>query len=352
MLLPDRLRELRKAKNLSRKRLNELSKVSVRTIQRLEDPVRGNTTPHGNTVEKLAKALQVDRGVLTGELPLPQAGNAPAPEPRRIQIGAEIAPKAKLAYDLIKRRYGVSATEVINMAPLFFTLLAELSLARRREKLEEAREAIGRLDQMEDEVGYSIFGMAMIVASNADMVEENSIAKADLFGEHLLSSDDAGMSVPMDPFDPATSNPFADYLHHLANDLDSRSVVDTKKTDLSYGSPYGKFPDYDICDDELDRMTNGSPDARRALETGHVRLSEIPGELKGEDTGKERAAWLEDRLPGIYKDLKEGQPMAAVAKFLATGTTAHLEELVKNAASESGPASRNGDDTEEEGDIQ
>ena len=69
--------------------------------------------------------------MLTGEVPLPQAGNAPAPEPRRIQIGAEIAPKAKLAYDLIKRRYGVSATEIINMAPLFFTLLAELSLARR-----------------------------------------------------------------------------------------------------------------------------------------------------------------------------------------------------------------------------
>ena len=352
MLLPDRLRELRKAKNLSRKRLNELSKVSVRTIQRLEDPAQGNATPRGTTVERLAKALQIDPGVLTGELPLPQAGNAPAPEPRRIQIGAEIAPKAKLAYDLIKRRYGVSATEIINMAPLFFTFLAELSLARRREKLEEAREAIGRLDRMEDEVGYSIFGMATIVASNADMVEENSIAKADLFGEHLLSSDDAGMSVPMDPFDPATSNPFADYLHHLANDLDSRSVVDTKKTDLSYGSPYGKFPDYDICDEELDRMTNGSPDARRALEIGRVRLSEIPEDLKGEDVGKERAAWLEERLPGSYKDLKEGQPMADWAKFEATMTPTERKEFLTKVVSESGPTSRSGCSTEEEGDGQ
>ena len=350
MLLPDRLRELRKAKNLSRKRLNELSKVSVRTIQRLEDPARGNTTPHGNTVEKLAKALQVDRGVLTGELPLPQADIVPGLEPRRFQIGVEIAPKAKLAYDLVKRRYGVSTTELVNMAPLFFALLAEGSLARRLEKLEEAREAIGRLDRMSDEVGHSIFSGATTVARNADMAEDESIAKADLFGEHLLG--DSHVTFVDEPFDVSTENPFASHLRTLAADINRPGVVKVELGGLSYGRPWLRFPDYDLWDDELDHMTNDSPDARRALETGRVRLSEIPEDLKGEDAGKERAAWLEDRLPGIYKDLKEGQPMAAVAKFLATGTTAHLEELVKNAASESGPASRNGCSTEEEGDVQ
>ena len=325
MLLPDRLRELRKAKNLSRKRLNELSKVSVRTIQRLESPAQGNTTPRWTTVERLAKALQVDLGVLTGEVPLPQAGNAPAPEPRRVQIGAEIAPKAKLAYDLIKRRYGVSATEIINMAPLFFTLLAEHSLARRREKLEEAREAIGRLDQMEDEVGYSIFGMATIVASNADMIEEDSIAKADIFGEHLLSSD-VGMSVPDEPFDPAASNPFADYLRQLAGDLGTRGVVDTK-ADLNYGSPYGKFPGYDICGDELNDIAHGSANARRALEIGHARLSEIPQKLLAEDAGEQRAAWLERRLPAVFKNLEESEPMSQITEFLATATPDEVEAL-------------------------
>ena len=341
MFLPDRLRELRKAKNLPRKRLNELSKVSVRTIQRLEDPAQGNTTPHWTTVERLAKALQVDPGVLTGELPLPQAGNSPAPEPRRVQIGAEIAPKARLAYDLIKRRYGVSATEVINMAPLFFTLLAERSLARRREKLEEAREAISRLDRMEDEVGHSIFGAAAIVASNADMLEEESIAKADIFGEHLLSSD-VGISVPEEPFDPATSNPFAAYLRQLADDLDSRSVVDTK-AGLSYGSTYGKFPDYDICTEELNDLANGSADARTALETGFARLSDIPGELKGEDAGEKRAAWLKERLPDFYKGLIEGQPMAEIADFQRTATPRKFREML---------ASENYSGAEEEGDIQ
>ena len=127
---PNPLYNLRKTKNLSRAHLARLSKVSVRTIQRLENPAQGSTTPHRNTLEKLAKALQVDPGMLTGDMSLPDSGNAPASTSPRIQVSAEIAPKARLAYDLVKSRYGVSTTEIINMAPLFFTLLAEGSLAR------------------------------------------------------------------------------------------------------------------------------------------------------------------------------------------------------------------------------
>ena len=63
-----------------------------------------------------------------------------------------------------------------------------------------------------------------------------------------------------------------------------------------FGSPL-KFPDYDICCDELDGIANGSTNAKRALEIGDVRLSEIPEKLMAEDAGEERAKWLEERLP-------------------------------------------------------
>ena len=118
-MIHNRLLALRKKKNLSRERLKQLSSVSVRTIQRLENTAQGNLAPHGNTVERLAKALDVEPGVLTGALPMPDSGEAPASVAPRVQIGAELAPKARLAYDLVKRRYGVSATEIINMAPFF-----------------------------------------------------------------------------------------------------------------------------------------------------------------------------------------------------------------------------------------
>ena len=340
-----RLHNLRKLKNLSRSRLAALSNVSVRTIQRLENAAWDNTTPRGNTVERLAKALQVEPGVLTGELPLPDSGKAPATEPQRVQIGAEIAPKARLAYDLVKRRYGVSATEIINMAPLFFTLLAEGSLAKRRDKLVEAREAISRLDQMEDEVGHRLFGGATTVALNADMLEEASIRRADLFGEHLFS--DTGGTFVDEPFDPGTGNPFASYLRTLTADLDHAGVVDVERNTLSYGAPWLKFPDYGICGDELDGLTHGCPNARRALETGCTRLSAIPDELMAEDAGEKRAAWLEERLPNIFKDLEEGQPMAGILKFQTTATPTEMKELVETTGSEPRIPSRG---TEEQGD--
>ena len=332
---PDRLRRLRKAKKLSRATLAERSKVSERTIQRLElENESGRIqTNRKDTLEYLAKALSVEEGVLTGEAPFPDASNK-APEPERVQVGALVAPKARLAYDLIKRRYGVSTTEIINMAPLFFTLLAEGSLARRREKLKEAREVIGRLDELGEESGHQIFMGATTVALNADTAEEDSIAKADLFGEQLL--DDSQGTFVDEAFDPSTENPFASYLRRLAADLDRHSVVKVEHDDLSYGAPWLKFPDYDLCDDELDNTANGSPDARRALETGYARLSEIPEELIGEDAAKERAAWLEGKLPDIYKGLEEGQPMAEFAKFEATATPKQLDELTAKLEEELG----------------
>ena len=323
---PERLRCLRKEKGLSRAKLARRAKVSERTIQRLENESERTQTNREDTLEYLARALGVEKGVLTGDRPFPDAGKTPDPE-QRVQIGAQVAPKARLAYDLVKRRYGVSATEIINMAPLFFALLAEGSLARRLENLKEAREAIGRLDQIGDEIGHPIFMGATTVALNADTAEEASIDKGDIFGEHLL--DDSQYTFTS--FEPSIENPFAGYLRGLAAGLDRPGVVKVERDDLCYGATRLRFPDYDLCDDELDHTTNGSPDARRALEIGCARLSEIPEYLKGEEAGEERASWLEGRLPSIYKGLEEGQPMAEFAKFEATATPGELKEMLTRA---------------------
>ena len=132
---PDRLRSLRKKNRLTRLELEKKCGINKRTIQRLESKSESQRCQKSqeHTVNSLAKALGVEAGVLTGELPLPESGKAHASDSERVQIGAQVAPKVRLAYDLIKRRYGVSTTEIINMAPLFFALLAEGSLAWRRE---------------------------------------------------------------------------------------------------------------------------------------------------------------------------------------------------------------------------
>lgn len=295
---PKRLSRLRKEKGekgWSRPQLAELSGITARTIQRWENEPEKSQKTREDTLNRLAKALGVEPGVLTGELPLPKFDKAPDPKP--VQVGAQVAPKVRLAYDLIKRRYGVSATEVINMAPLFFALLAEGSLAWRSEKLKELKEGIDRLEQID---GFwrgkgLAFDVTLTPVPEAIKAEENSIAEADLFGEHLLDGLD------YDDLDPSIDNPFASYLRRLISELDITVVVDVDSGDLRFGSPL-KFPDYDICRDELDGIANGSAPAKVALETGHVRLSEIPKELMAEDAGEKRANWFGDRLPDPLKE--------------------------------------------------
>ena len=306
---PARLSGLRKKNNLTRRELEKKSGINRRTIQRLESESESQRCQKSqeHTVNSLAKALGVEAGVLTGELPLPESGKAHASDSERVQIGAQVAPKVRLAYDLIKRRYGVSTTEMITMGPLFFALLAEGSLAWRREKLKEVEETQSRLEQIE---GFWRGGTLGWIAEGTlhdegIKAENDSIKKADLFGEHLLSYDTYTEHFNNYFFYPSTDNPFASYLRKLKAKLDiiddKVKVSEEKDGDLVFGSPL-KFPDYDICCDELDSIANGSSSAKVALETGHARLSEIPEELMAEDAGEARANWLGDRLPDSLKD--------------------------------------------------
>lgn len=61
--LANQIKSLRTAKGYSQDYLAEQTNLSVRTIQRIES---GETEPHGDTLQKLAKALNVDIAVLTG----------------------------------------------------------------------------------------------------------------------------------------------------------------------------------------------------------------------------------------------------------------------------------------------
>ena len=263
---PDRLRTLRQRKKLSRPDLERVSGITVRTIQRLENEPDECKSTREDTVNRLARALDVEPGVLTGELPFPELDEAPATEPDPVRIGAQIAPKVRLAYDLIKRRYDVNATDIINMAPLFFVLLAEGSLVHRREELEEADSHWQQIKS-----SHGVFGAALVVAEMNSVTEEESIDKNDIFGEHLLSDSNGMTDVA---FDPSEDNPFADYLWKLAADLAIPGVIHVDGGKLCIGSP-AEFPDYNVWPQEIERISNCSSAAKRALETGFARLIRI-----------------------------------------------------------------------------
>ena len=290
---PARLLELRQRKRLSRPQLAEMSKVNERTIQRLEKEPQPSRK---KTLERLATALGVKLDVLTGEEPLPESSKVPDSE--RIQIGAQIAPKVKLAYDLIKRRYGVSATEIITMAPLFFALLAEGSLAWRREKLKELREGIDRLKQIDGFWReYNVHLFALTVDNNDIETEEASIDKADLFGEHLLDCATYDL-------DPSTDNPFASYLRKLKAELAIPGVVDVDSGHPMFGSPL-RFPAYDICRDELDRIANNSDsvkDQKKKIKDLEKGMKDLEKRMKDLIKKIEEMGRLETYPEGVSKE--------------------------------------------------
>ena len=338
----DRLRTIRQRKKLSRPDLERVSGITVRTIQRLENDPDECKSTREDTVMRLAKALEVEPGVFTGELPLPELDEAPASEPDPVRIGAQIAPKVRLAYDLIKRRYGVNATDVITMAPLLFTLLAEGSLKWRREALQETLAAISRLESLGRH-----FVQAVVVAEMATNPEGDSIDKADIFGENLLSDEAIDDTGGHEPFNSLEDNPFAGYLRRLASDLDVPSIVNVDNGVLDPGSNF-RYPYYGICDDELDSITDGSPIGRAGLEMEILRLSEIPEELMPEDKNEDRQKWLEDRM----SEKLNGMNMEDLGRFFRKFAHHSLvSPRTKKMLDEKGSRTKT-DESENQGDVQ
>lgn len=101
------LKTIREQKNLTQEELSEKSKISVRTIQRIES----GTEPKGHTLRALAQTLEVEESELKDQ---PQITN----ETDEIETGIE-EKETPVNYSYIK---------MINLSSLIFTLLPPLNI--------------------------------------------------------------------------------------------------------------------------------------------------------------------------------------------------------------------------------
>lgn len=295
---PKRLKVLRKRKRLSRAQLADKANVSPRQIARLESETAAGSAARDRTVNNLAKALGVEPGVLTGEMAVP--GAPPHREDGRSrQVSAWVQPEVGLAYALIKRRYGVSLTTLVNAAPLMFALLAEGSFVWRREKLKEVEEASARLDNS----GSRHLLSTLVGAGRADegaWVERHSIESRDLFGNDLLEQG----------YDLGSTNPFAEYLRDLAAKIDDRDIVDVEADGwIRDRGALKNFPEFTICNGDVDRFTGASNKLNVALLIGLLRVDHIPEELLTDDAAEGRRQWLDqqfEELPEKEREVVEG----------------------------------------------
>ena len=194
---PDTLKTLRRNKRMSRRDLAKRSGVSERHIARLES---SRPSVRASTINSIAGALKTDKTTLTSD------AGVNATDRQDVQMGLKVYSQLRLAYDLIGHRYGISRSQLVELAPLLFALMAESCLAWRRESLNEVEAAMSRLTEL-SQMSQLGFASLLFDVDTGCGVEEDSIEQADLLGDVVRR--DGWFSGSDYPIKVA---PFADYL--------------------------------------------------------------------------------------------------------------------------------------------
>ena len=283
-IIPETLKQRRKKRRLSQQRLAEEAGIDQKTVARIEVGKGGET--RRDTVERIAKALRVRPEVL-GEAP--DAEEVRDEESRRLfGMGVfnrrlRLDGETLIAYDLVREHYGVGMQKIINVAPMLFTLLAEMSLAERRRRLKEAEEAIDAFNRVSPE---HIQGRAW-----EGGYEKASIAERDLFARSIDWMEVNEFYYEED------RNPFSDFLKQLAKELSPESdAIDPEEIHFDPDALFNHVP---LFESYRENITGNSGRAFYALSRGYVRIGQIPKELLGEDenVASERMKWLEAKVP-------------------------------------------------------
>lgn len=271
---------------MSQDQLSKISGVDKKTIQRIET---GKTkSPDAITVERLAKALNRKPEDLSEE---PDARKDDKKYLRNLEyrpIKTYLDGETALAFEVVEQLYGISVRSQILMAPLFSALLAEGSLAWRREQLSEIKDSAERLISLGG--GHLSFAFAAERVENGAKSEAASIDARDFFGK------DVGEEAFELGYDPSQNNPFADYLKDFAKRAGAKDIVFDPDDSGEWKTAEG-LPEYRIADDFFNELTGGDYWAEFALKRGHARIREIPEELKGADAKLARVDWLTSKVP-------------------------------------------------------
>ncbi|AZB27147.1 helix-turn-helix domain-containing protein [Chryseobacterium bernardetii] len=107
-----KLRVAREQKNLTQEELSEKSKISVRTIQRIE----AGTEPKGHTLRALAQALEIEEKSLQNIIAIPVTND---------EVTHEIAPEVE---EELQPEINYGLIKIINLSSLLFTLLPPLNI--------------------------------------------------------------------------------------------------------------------------------------------------------------------------------------------------------------------------------
>lgn len=286
-----RAQELAKRKGLGARQLAKLLGVSERSAYRL---LSGEAATAGRTIrlERLAQILDVEPGVLTGDLPMPEAvateaDNLGSGGPATLKLS--IAPSAFNALVLNRLRYRVPVRTQVELAALLFHMLAQRSLRHRTEAVKKIDAAEAALRAVGREAAPHLPPIVLRgFSEEAVATEERSIEAEDIFAERHLALSDY-----VDFLDnPEGNNPVVVELRRLAEGLPGiEGEIAVQKDDV----------DYRINRSQAMAIAGGDEELAEAVLDGRVSLEGMRG-LLAEERRDDRVAELRRRFQA-YKPL-------------------------------------------------
>lgn len=206
-ILPSILKHLRESKGLSQEELAARANINKQTIFRLEQEKGGQKKTRELTIQRVARALKTDPGVLTGESLLPDAPDDPFPDMGKFNFLTSLLAHNSLF--LVSKRYHVTQQEIVELAPFLFCCVAEASLRQRRDRVRRAEIACENAKNTELEMRH--LSAPDFAASEEKLAaEKRSIDYGDLFG--ILTEEYGGKA------GDDTQNAFALFLAGLADE--------------------------------------------------------------------------------------------------------------------------------------
>lgn len=281
-IIPATIKELRLGNQLSRVDLAKRSKVSERQIARIEASNDSKLMVRDVTVERLAAALNVKVEVLTGQ--------ESKPEPEKKQnLDKQIGDAGlQVQYDLVQHRYGIKKSELDDMAPLLFTMLAEATIAwhsKRQKQLESSMNGVSEAIMIESFPNRDDPTACDYVHHHASEINFASVDEKHLFA------------------DPRQEwNPFMAYLMHLLEQIRQDHADgggdrgDNEWDELIHLDP--AFPGdklnlpFAILEGLFNHVTDGNEKAAEELWDGRVRIQHIDEELLKDGREVERVDFL------------------------------------------------------------
>jgi transcriptional regulator with XRE-family HTH domain len=291
------IRQLRDERGWTQEELAKRAGINKQSIHRIEAGHQKRGT-HPQTVERLAKALGVEPSMLTGRPPRlsDSDGESISLSGSTSQINIRVDNAVRNALSLTAQRYNVQLSEIIELAPFLFFLVAEESLQSRRKNLEKVSEAIGEAEDLRKALRY----LSIEIHGNDRVIleEERSIKERDIFARLLKHN--------YNHYDDNIDNPFTAFLQRELKTLQKEAKQE--EADVPKGRFYGWHPDvwstpgYAICQDEASNLVGDDKEATVAILLGHVALHEIPSEIRNASP-EALAQWIKRRVKETEEDL-------------------------------------------------